>query len=82
MLVCIFRFEDVCVFCDDENVRRTCWQGRRAEVAGREANLKTELADVANGVSTRCADILKIVWRCFYQERKSVILGNGVGKRL
>lgn len=34
VLVCIFRFDDI--DCDEEKVRKTCWQGRTAEVAGRD----------------------------------------------
>jgi len=57
VLVCILRLEDMRV-CEEENVRRTCWQGRRGDVAGEAANRYTKLDDDVNGARTRCADIL------------------------
>jgi hypothetical protein len=64
VLVCILRFDDCREACEEENDRRTCWQGRREDVAGAEANRITKLdVDVdVNGAKTRCADILVIVW--------------------
>lgn len=61
VLVCIFRFEDIREACEEEKERKTCWQGRREEVAGEEANRYTKLDDDVNDTRTRCADILKIV---------------------
>jgi len=45
----------------EEKDRRTCWQGRREDVAGEEANLKTKLVDDVKGTRTRCTDILAVV---------------------
>jgi hypothetical protein len=63
VLVCIFRFEDCREEFVDEKDRRTCWQGRRENVAGEEANLKTKLVDDVRGARTRCTDILEVVCR-------------------
>lgn len=61
VLVCIFRFEDIREVCEEEKERRTCWQGRREDVAGEEANRYTKLDDDVNGARTRCADMMRIV---------------------
>jgi hypothetical protein len=44
--------------CEEENVRRTCWQGHSEDVLGVEANRSTEVADDVSGVITRCTDML------------------------
>ena len=62
VLVCIFRFEDIREVCEEEKYRRTCWQGRREEVAGEEASRYTKLDNDVNGTRTRCTGILGIVW--------------------
>lgn len=58
VLVCIFRFEDVCAASVEENCRRkVCWQGRENDDNG-TARLKTKLDEgEAKGPSTRGADI-------------------------
>ena len=61
VLVCIFLFEDIREFCEEEKVRRTCWQGRSGDVAGEEANRYRKLDDDVNGARTRCADMSRIV---------------------
>lgn len=59
VLVCILRFEDICIYCAEEKVRRTCWQGRAADVAGKEESRRKKKFDgIARGPSTRCTDIL------------------------
>lgn len=60
MLVCIFRFDDICDACEEEKVRRTCWHGRREEVAGEEATRRKKLDGSANGARIRCTDMMKI----------------------
>jgi hypothetical protein len=61
VLVCIFRFEHIREEFVEEKDRRTCWQGRREDVPGEEANLKTMLVDDVKGARTRCTDILAVV---------------------
>lgn len=63
VLVCIFRFEEAWVVCEEEKERRTCWQGRKEEHVGDGAKRKTELADEARGENKRCTGILRIEGR-------------------
>lgn len=63
VLVCIFRFEDIRDEFLEEKDRRTCWQGRREEVAGDEANRKTKLVDDVKGARTRGTDMMAVVCR-------------------
>ncbi len=58
VLVCILRFDDICDDCDDEKLRKTCWQGRREDVAGDEISRKMKLDGNANGAKALGADIL------------------------
>lgn len=72
VLVCIFRLEDMREEFVEEKVRRTCWQGLKADVAGGEANLNTKpVVDDARDARTRCADILAEVWRIKNQTQET-----------
>jgi len=58
VLVCILRFEADCRCCAEEKVRKTCWQGRAADVAGKdERRRKKKFDGIASGAKTRCADM-------------------------